>query len=499
MRHWRFHPGDGRLVSADRVETLTPKAAAVLALLLARKGETVSREEVLDAVWGGLSVSPDLVREYVFDIRAALGDEAAARRYVETVRGRGFRLVGPVTFAEGAPDADPRATVAVLRPSVFAGEARWRHLADGLAEDITTDLARFPEIAVIARHSAFAATREDCDLRQIAQDLRADYVLESSLAPAARHLRATFQLIRGADGVHAWAKRDDVPLERLQTVSGTLAEVVANALGGWSGAVHAAEQARLRRRPAASLAAYEHFLLCIHHEHGIDADSARLAIEHGRRAVEFDPDLARGWLMLALLYAREEARPFFPDDAARLAAREDAMRRALAADPADPMVLGEAAFAAALRGEMARAADLAARAEDLGRNQADVSMLLASAFALLFGDASRARALLDRADRLTPMRPPWFAGVEARVAFVEGDFDRCMRLGREMPEVLTTALFGTPATALTAPPATVRDARAAFVAQFPDFDADAYAKDFPIAVPPVLDRFHAAAARLHAA
>jgi len=69
---------------------LTPKAAAVLGCLLRRKGQVVSKEDILAEVWPGLHVTEDLIREYIFDIRAAFGDDARNPTYIETLRGRGF-------------------------------------------------------------------------------------------------------------------------------------------------------------------------------------------------------------------------------------------------------------------------------------------------------------------------------------------------------------------------------------------------------------------------
>ena len=76
-RRWTFHPSENRLKSDDEVACLTGKAADVLRLLLANEGNVVSRDEIQKGVWKGLHVSPHQVREYVFDIRQALGDDAA--------------------------------------------------------------------------------------------------------------------------------------------------------------------------------------------------------------------------------------------------------------------------------------------------------------------------------------------------------------------------------------------------------------------------------------
>jgi pimeloyl-ACP methyl ester carboxylesterase/DNA-binding winged helix-turn-helix (wHTH) protein len=98
MKHWALNPDDGSLSSEEDVVSLSPKAVEVLKCLLLRPGRIVSREDILKEAWAGLSVTPDLVREYVFEIRKALGDDARKPTYVETVGRRGFRLIGPVSL-----------------------------------------------------------------------------------------------------------------------------------------------------------------------------------------------------------------------------------------------------------------------------------------------------------------------------------------------------------------------------------------------------------------
>ena len=76
LRVWSFDPTSNRLETGDAAVQLTPKAAAVLTCLLERSGEVVARSDILASVWPGLHVTEDLVREYVFDLRQALGDDA---------------------------------------------------------------------------------------------------------------------------------------------------------------------------------------------------------------------------------------------------------------------------------------------------------------------------------------------------------------------------------------------------------------------------------------
>ncbi len=105
MRRWILNLKDGKLSSGQDQSTLSPKATEVLEYMISRAGMVLSREEILQAVWHGLFVNPDLVREYIFEIRKSLGDDAKNPSYIETVGRRGFRLIGPVSVQHGEDQA----------------------------------------------------------------------------------------------------------------------------------------------------------------------------------------------------------------------------------------------------------------------------------------------------------------------------------------------------------------------------------------------------------
>ena len=98
MEQWELNLEDGSLSTGDVLTSLSPKAAEVLQCLINGAGAILSRDQILRDVWKDLHISPDLVREYIFEIRKALGDNATQPKYVETVGRRGFRLIGPVSI-----------------------------------------------------------------------------------------------------------------------------------------------------------------------------------------------------------------------------------------------------------------------------------------------------------------------------------------------------------------------------------------------------------------
>ncbi|MEM7614261.1 MAG: winged helix-turn-helix domain-containing protein, partial [Pseudomonadota bacterium] len=284
---------------------LTPKASAVLACLKRHKGEVVGISTFLDEVWPGLHVTPDLVREYIHDLRSALKDEARQPKFIETVRGKGFRLIGEIgaTIADDLPNAlstdeENRPTVAVLKP-IASDDPDIRAIADGVASDIINHLARFHYVGVVARQSSFYST-EVTDIRTFARDVQADYILESNFARLGKVIRARIQLVDARTGRNLWGERLDFsegePLEMIDEIATT----VVQALTGWHGELHRAEFKSVTRRRDGKLNAFEHFILGCDLEMRLDAENLRRSLHHLEQSVELDPTFARAWLVYAL-------------------------------------------------------------------------------------------------------------------------------------------------------------------------------------------------------
>src|SRR5262245_7677624 len=102
-----------------------------------------------------------------------------------------------------------RAAIAVLPFTNMSSDPEQEYFADGLAEDLITDLSKVPGLLVISRHSAFAYKGKSIDIRQVAKDLGVRFVVEGSVRRAPARFRINVQLIRAEDGTHLWAERFD--------------------------------------------------------------------------------------------------------------------------------------------------------------------------------------------------------------------------------------------------------------------------------------------------
>jgi TolB-like protein len=134
-----------------------------------------------------------------------------------------------------------------------------------MTEDVITNLARFKDLLIIARHSTMTYKGKPIDARQVAKDLNVHYVLAGSIQHQADQLRVTGELVDAATGAQVWSERWDRPAQDLFAVQAEVADKVAATIGGRAGSDLGPIKGRLlaeaRKRPPADLSAYDFFLL----------------------------------------------------------------------------------------------------------------------------------------------------------------------------------------------------------------------------------------------
>ena len=143
-----------------------------------------------------------------------------------------------------------QALVAVLPFDNLSGDDATKRLADGITEDIITDLARFPEFDVVARNSTEIYRDKAVDVRQVGKDLGVGFVLEGSIQLQGEQVRLTAQLIDAKTGNHVWSERWDRPADDIFAVQTEIAEQVTNRLGGGAGLIQTAGREAARRKTA---------------------------------------------------------------------------------------------------------------------------------------------------------------------------------------------------------------------------------------------------------
>jgi TolB-like protein len=408
----RLDIGRRELLRGTRRIELEPKAFDLLAYLVKNRDRVVSKDDLLEAVWDGRIVSESALTTRINAVRRALGDNGASQRLVRTFNRKGVRFVGEVTevpdlAADHALPLPEKPSLAVLPFENLTGDLEQDYFVDGMVEEITTAIARFPWLFVIARNSSFAYKGKAIDLKHVVRELGVRYVLEGSVRKAGNRVRITGQLIDTSTAAHIWADRFDGGLEDIFDLQDRVASGVAGAI---EPRLRLAEIERARRKPTDSLDAYDLYLRAqalVYSKRTEEsmAESIRLA----RRSLDHDPDYAMAKARIALSRGMQLVRHWISPNSPEAEEGVRMARQAIAADGDDPWVLDFAGLALSLL---------------VGDNYAALSafehaILVNPNFGLAFGHRALVLAYLNRPDeairsahqaiRLSPLDPAMFA------------------------------------------------------------------------------------------
>jgi TolB-like protein/class 3 adenylate cyclase len=322
----------------------------------------------------------------------------------------------PAAMAEmegsGAAQAKPalplpdKPSIAVLPFDNLSGEDRYERLADGLTEDVITDLSRFRELFVIARNSTFAYKDRPTDIRQIARELGVQYVMEGSLQADGDRVRITAQLIDAASGNHVWSERYDRPLDDVFAIQDEVTQTIASQLGGFHGVVARSRRETARRKPPATLEAYDLYVLGLEQKHLFTKEGVGKAQEFFHKALAIDPTYARAYYGLAQTYGIEADFGWRPWQDAMDDWR-DFIKKAIALDPSDSGAHSELAFYYQRLGDTANSLAQIDEAIALNPNDAD-ALAICGGLLPYHGQPERGLELMERAVRLNPHYPDWY-------------------------------------------------------------------------------------------
>jgi TolB-like protein/class 3 adenylate cyclase/tetratricopeptide (TPR) repeat protein len=304
----------------------------------------------------------------------------------------------PMATVSGEP------SVAVLPFDNYGGDEATGRLADGLTEDIVTDLARFPEFQVIARNSTETYKGKAVDIREVGKALDVGFVVEGSIAHEADRVRVTAQLIDAKANRHLWSQRWDRPDSEVFAIQTEIAEQIANRLGGGAGLVQEAGRIAAHRKEPSNLNAYELYLLGTERLEKVDRTNVEAALELLTQAVKFDPGLARGWIELA--HTHELLGNLGVEPERNRALGDAAAERAIALDPSDPEAHAVYGNSLAMHGDFARAEAEYETALRMAPNAAEI-LIFYIGWASTFGKPERGAELIERAIRLDPNYPNW--------------------------------------------------------------------------------------------
>jgi len=252
-----------------------PQVLELLLYLTRNPDRLLTKDDLIRHVWHGRIVSDTTITSRIKSARQAIGDDGTQQKYIRTVHGRGVRFIVPVSVdqrgatpvAAPATPANTNEAVATDAPArrnwpaiavlPFANLSENRdqdYFADGVTEDIITDLSRFRELRVVARDSCFQHRTPGADLTRIGRALNADYVVTGSIRRRGGKLRLSAQLTEVGSGNQVWAERFDRGAEDVFAMADELVRVIVATLVG---RVRSTGSALAKRKAPANLAAYE--------------------------------------------------------------------------------------------------------------------------------------------------------------------------------------------------------------------------------------------------
>lgn len=331
-----------------------------------------------------------------------------------------------VTGRDTRPPLSDKPSIAVLPLDNLGEDPKWDRLADGMTEDIITDLASNKALAVIARNSTAVYKGKPTDIRRIGQELGVSYVLEGTIQPLGERIRVTAQLIDAASGSHVWSERYDEPASALFNVQNNVAQRIAHTLGGYQGAVAEAERSRLRRNPPASLTAFDAYLLGLEAKHKVTKESLAEAEVLLNKALELDPNLARAHSALVDVQSYLIDLGLAPSVDEAISKMMRAGQSAVKLDPNDGKAHVALGTAYTYQGKRDQALVEFAKAEALAPSDADALLIIAWMTAG-FDHTQRVVDLAERSLKLNPHHPDWYNQGLSYVFFFGGHFDRAVK------------------------------------------------------------------------
>jgi len=345
------------VLDADRRElhrgveviSIAPKAFDLLHYLICNRGQVVSKDELIKAIWNGRAMSDVALTTRINAVRRAIGDTGEGQRLLKTLPRKGLRFVGSVQEAQQpvAPSAvsarskdlqetahlrtsPPHLSILVLPFANLSGDPRQDYFVDGVTESLTTDLSRISGSFVIGRHTAFAYKGKTTDPRRLGHELNVRYLLEGSIQRGGNRLRVNVQLVDAETANHLWAERFDQPLSDLFDMQDEIVSRLANTLGAQLIEAEARRAERSLRTDALDL----YFQGRAWMNKGTTTEYLTRARGFFERALAIDPRNIDALVGLAGADVTMAGNGLTDDQAPRFLAAETNAIKALSSDPA---------------------------------------------------------------------------------------------------------------------------------------------------------------------
>lgn len=291
--------------------SLEPQDFDLLSYLVANSPRVVSRNELLDEVWTGKIISDTTLSGHIKSVRKVLGDSGQNQLFIKTIHRRGYQFVASVSQAANSEKVHQQAIeidsdgfdskgplVTVLPFLNMCNDPEQGFFADGMSEDIITELSRFSDIQVVCSQSTFQLKDTAAATAYFREKRSMNYIVEGKVRRSNDRVRVNIQLIDASTSHTIWAEKYDRAIENIFQIQDEIVETIVSTL---SGQIQKVEMARASARANTNLRAYDHLLrgLSLHKNGYTSKDNFEIASQEFTKAIEIDPNFARAraWLI----------------------------------------------------------------------------------------------------------------------------------------------------------------------------------------------------------
>ena len=460
------------LTRAGQPVALEPQAILLLEFLIARRDRIVSKEDIVDEIWGGNAITDAALNTRIRSVRKALGDSAATSRYVKTFPKRGFQFVAPVTVVKALDGPEPvpsrrrmlvagavaalllvaflivvrddnsavldtdKPSLAVVQFDNLGGEDALQYFADGLTDDLIGHLSRNRELFVVSSATMFSYAQDQQTPVEIARDLGVSYVVRGSVRRSDSKVRVSGELIDVDASETIWAEVFDRPLTDIFDVQDEISQAIAGRL---LPEIYQSDEARLRDKPTEDFGAWDLYLRGRVRQAIFSKEAQYEAVNFAQDAIARDPGFAAAYS----LKARALGTIFFfqwsdtPQDT--LVSATQAATKAIELDAQDAQAHAALGYIYRFTGEATRAIANLERAVSLNPNDARIRLELGHTYDW-FRMQDLALPQIEMAIRLSP-RDPMLQNMyfyKGHILFHLGRYEEALDAARQLGAVATS-------------------------------------------------------------